>query len=156
MRRRRRLVHPGRFLAAELDNADEAAAFKAAGFARRGNACRSGCDDPTPGYSPGKIETVTDLNGDGLPEAVLSEGGTFCYGHTGQGYWVVSKRANGGWKLMTRGAGIPEFLRTKGADGWPDVSVRGPGFCFPVERWGGKAYKRQRRECEGKAGKPPR
>jgi hypothetical protein len=142
--------------ATTLQPAEEAAVFKAAGFTRRGNAWRSGCDDPTPGYSPGKIETVTDLNGDGLPEAVLSEGGTYCYGHTGQGYWVVSKLANGGWKVMARGTGIPEFLRTKGADGWPDISIGGPGFCFPVERWDGKAYKRQRWEYEGKACKPPR
>jgi hypothetical protein len=139
-----------------LQPAEEAAVFKAAGFTRRGNAWRSGCDDPTPGYSPGKIEQVADLNGDGLPEAVLSEGGTFCYGHTGQKFWVVSKLANGGWKVMTSSTGIPEFLGTKGADGWPDISVGGPGFCFPVERWNGKAYQLQRWEYEGKACKPPR
>jgi hypothetical protein len=139
-----------------LQPADEAAAFKAAGFTRRGNAWRSRCDDPTPSYTPGRIEEVADVNGDGLPDAVLSEGGTYCYGHTGQGYWIVSKLATGGWRVMTSGTGIPEFLRTKGADGWPDISVGGPGFCFPVERWNGKAYKLQRWEYEGKACKPPR
>lgn len=142
---------------AGLQPADEAAVFKAAGFTRRGNAWRSGCNDPgTTSYTPGKIEEVADLNGDGLPEAVLSEGGTFCYGHTGQGYWVVSKLANGSWKVMTNGTGIAQFLGTKGADGWPDISVGGPGFCFPVERWNGKTYKLQRWEYEGKACKPPR
>jgi hypothetical protein len=84
---------------------------------------------------------VTDLNGDGLPDAVISEGGTYCYGNTGQGYWLVSKLPSGNWKLMTNGTGILEFLKTKGTGGWPDVSVGGPGFCFPVERWNGREYK---------------
>jgi hypothetical protein len=141
---------------AGLQPADEAALFKAAGFTRRGSAWRSGCDDPTASYTPGRIEQIADLNGDGLPEVVLSEGGTFCYGNTGQAFWVVSKLASGGWKLVTNGTGIPQFLETKGADGWPDISVGGPGFCFPVQRWNGKGYKLQRWEYEGKACKPPR
>jgi hypothetical protein len=139
-----------------LQPADEAAAFKAAGFTKRGGMWRSGCDDPTASYTPGRIEKVADLNGDGLPDAVISEGGTYCYGNTGQAYWLVSKLATGGWKLMTNGTGILEFLKTKGAGGWPDVSVGGPGFCFPVERWNGREYKLQRWEYEGKACKPPR
>ena len=96
------------------------------------------------------------MNGDGLPEAVLTEGGTFCYGNTGQAFWLVSKLANGSWKLMTNATGIPEFLKTKGVDGWPDVSIGGPGFCFPVARWNGREYKFQRWEYDGKACKPPR
>jgi hypothetical protein len=146
----------GKPAVATLQAADEAAAFKAAGFTKRGGAWRS-CDPPgTASYSPGSIAKVADLNGDGLPEVVLSEGGTYCYGHTGQGYWLVSKLANGSWKLITSGTGIPEFLKTKGVDGWPDVSVGGPGFCFPVERWNGREYKLQRWEYSGKACKPPR
>lgn len=140
-----------------LQAADEAAAFKAAGFTRRGGVWRSACNDPGTGsYQPGSVDKVADLNGDGMPEAVLTEGGTYCYGNTGQGYWLVSKLANGSWKLVTNGTGILEFLKTKGADGWPDVSVGGPGFCFPVERWNGREYKLQRWEYEGKACKPPR
>jgi hypothetical protein len=57
---------------------------------------------------------------------------------------------------MTGGPGIPEFLKTTGVNGWPDVSVGGPGFCFPVERWNGKEYKLQRYEYEGKQCKPAR
>ena len=148
---------PDRAAVTTLQAADEAAAFKAAGFTKRGGAWRSACNDPgTASYSPGVIDKVADLNGDGYPEAVLTEGGTYCYGNTGQGYWLVSKLANGSWRLITNGTGIPEFLKTKGADGWPDVSIGGPGFCFPVERWNGREYKVQRWEYEGKACKPPR
>jgi hypothetical protein len=142
--------------AVSLAAADEAAAFQAAGFKKRGGAWRN-CDAPAGASStPGAIEQTADLNGDGLPEVVIIEGGTFCYGHTGQAFWLVSKLANGSWKLITNNTGIPEFLATKGVDGWPDVSVGGPGFCFPVERWNGKAYRLQRWEYEGKACKPPR
>jgi hypothetical protein len=142
---------------ATLQAVDEEAAFKAAGFTKRGGKWRSGCDDPgTASYSAGSIEQVTDLNGDGLPEAVLAEGGTYCYGDVGHGFWLVSKLAKGGWKLMTNGTGVPEFLGTKGAGGWPDVSTGGPGFCFPVARWNGREYKLQRWEYDGKPCKPPR
>ncbi len=140
-----------------LPSADETAAFRAAGFTKRDGKWRSGCDDPgTASYSAGSLDKVTDLNGDGLPEAVLAEGGTYCYGDVGQGYWLVSKLASGSWKLMTSGTGMPVFLGTTGADGWPDISVGGPGFCFPVERWDGREYKLQRWEYEGKPCKPPR
>jgi hypothetical protein len=145
----------GKAAVTALPAADEAAAFKAAGFTKRGGAWRS-CDAPAGASSTGSIERVADLNGDGLPEAVITEGGTYCYGNTGQAFWLVSKLANGSWKLMTNSTGIPEFLGTKGVGGWPDVSVGGPGFCFPVERWNGREYKLQRWEYEGKACKPPR
>ena len=130
-----------------LPAADEAAAFKTAGFTRRGGKWRSDCEDPD---SSGIIESVADLNGDGLPDVVITEGGSFCYGNTGQRFWLVSKLANGGWRLMTSSPGIPEFLKTKGVDGWPDVLVGGPGFCFPAERWNGKEYKLHRWEYDGK------
>lgn len=140
-----------------LQATDETAAFKAAGFTKRGGVWRSACNDPGTGsYEPGRIDKVADINGDGMPEAVLTEGGTYCYGNTGQGFWLVSKLANGSWKLIANDTGIPEFLKTKGVDGWPDISVGGPGFCFPIERWNGREYKLQRWEYEGKACKPPR
>ena len=135
---------------------DEAAAFGAAGFKKRGGSWRK-CDDAgSPMSSASEVSEVADLNGDGLLEAVLVEGGSFCYGNTGQAFWLVSKLASGKWRLMTNAIGIPEFLKTKGQDGWPDVSIGGPGFCFPVRRWNGREYQVQRWAYNGKACKPPR
>ncbi len=133
--------------------ADEAAVFKAAGFQRKGKRWVSGdCDDPSSAsYSPGRVDDYKDLNGDGRPEAVLGEGGTYCYGNTGQGFWLLSQQAGGGWKLLAQSQGIPRFLATTGKDGYPDIQIGGPGFCFPVVRWNGKEYKTQRWEYEGKA-----
>lgn len=130
----------------------DAAIYRAAGFTRRGGQWRSDCDDPgTASYGPGAIETRKDLNGDGRPEAVVTEGGTYCYGNTGTGFWLVSQQADGSWKRITNNIGIPEFLKTKGVGGWPDILIGGPGFCFPVQRWNGRAYVVQRREYQGRA-----
>lgn len=137
-----------------LNDADRLSILKAAGAVQRKSMWVICADDPdTPGAT---IETLRDLNGDGRPEAVVTESGTFCHGHAGSGYQLLSKQADGNWKLMSRNSGIPEFLKTRGAGGWPDILVGGPGFCFPVERWNGKSYKLHRFEYEGKRCKPQR
>lgn len=133
-----------------LPNADQTAAFRAAGYTRSGGQWRK-CEDPgTAGYTPGVIEQVKDLNGDGRPEAIITEGSTFCFGMTGVGFDIVSKQANGSWKMIASRTGIPTFLATKGVGGWPDVEIGGPGFCFPVERWNGREYVIRRRQYEGR------
>jgi len=130
--------------------ADQAAAFRAAGFKKVGTQWR-GCGDPgSSGYVPGSIDMVKDLNGDGRLEAIISEGSTFCYGATEAGYAIVSKQANGTWRLVTKGSGVVTPLSTRGTGGWPDLEIGGPGFCFPVLRWSGTEYKLHRRAYEGK------
>lgn len=133
----------------KLSPTDEAAAFKAAGFTLQGKQWRA-CDDQSSSYTPGVIEEVRDLNGDGRLEALVTEGSTDCYGNTGVGYSVVSQQTNGSWKLMTKGIGMVTFLNTKGAGGWPDIEVGGPGFCFPVLRWNGSEYVLHGHQYEGK------
>ena len=133
----------------KLSPTDEAAAFRAAGFKLKGKQWRACIDDPAPD-TRGEIGEVRDLNGDSRPEALITEGGSFCYGNQVGGYWVVSQQANGHWKLITSGTGIPDFLATKGVDGWPDIEIGGPGFCFPVVRWNGRAYVLHRHQYEGK------
>ncbi len=135
---------------------EQAAIFKAAGLVKKGQQWRSECgmEDPSMSYSPGAIEVYRDINGDGRTDAVVTEGGSYCYGMTGTGYSLLSRRADGTWKLMDSRQGMAEFLKTKGAGGWPDISVGGPGFCFPVLRWNGKAYARNRFAYEGKPCRP--
>lgn len=133
---------------------EQAAVFQAAGFQQRDGQWRQ-CDDPgTASYTPGAIERVADLNGDGRPEVQLSEGSTFCHGMTGMGYSLVSRQADGSWRLMAAGTGIPTFLETRGVDGWPDIEVGGPGFCFPVLRWNGREYALQRHQYDGRGCQP--
>jgi hypothetical protein len=140
---------------AQLSSTDEAAAFKAAGYTLKDKQWHSTCADPgTPSYTPGMIEEIRDLNGDGRMEAVITEGSTYCYGDTGTGYSLVSKQANGKWKLIASGTGIPNFLTAKGVGGWPDIEIGGPGFCFPVERWNGREYVLHRHQYENKPCQP--
>jgi hypothetical protein len=138
-----------------LTDAQRTAAFTAAGF-HHDKAGWHACGDPgdAGSYTPGSIDEVTDLNGDGRPEAVISEGSGYCFGNTGTGYSLVSQQADGSWKLIGAQAGVPEFLETRGKDGWPDLEVGGPGFCFPVLRWNGAEYAQNRFEYEGKACRP--
>lgn len=140
---------------APLSQAEQTAAFRAAGFESVGGKWQA-CGDPgTESYSPGAIEQVGDLNGDGRPEVVITEGSSYCFGMTGTGFALVSKQADGSWKLINGGQGIMTPLASKGAGGWPDLEIGGPGSCFPVERWNGTAYELNRFEYEGKACKPP-
>lgn len=133
---------------------DEAAIFKAAGFTRAAGKWHTDCDQPDSGYyGPGEIETYRDLNGDGQPEAVVTEGGTFCYGYTGTGFWLLTKQS-AGWKVLYQSQGMAEFLPTTGVAKMPDISVGGPGFCFLVVRWNGKEFVKNRFEYEGKACTP--
>lgn len=134
--------------------AEQALIFKAAGAARRGAKWMMCADEPRP--EGATIELYRDLNGDGRPEAIVSEGGTFCYGAAEAGYAVLSKQANGSWRKLTSGSGIAEPLKAKGAGGYPDLSIGGPGFCFPVLRWNGRDYVNQRFEYEGKPCRPGR
>jgi hypothetical protein len=139
---------------ADLSSADRSAAFGAAGFQLQNGEWRS-CEDPgTPGYMAGQIDSVADLNADGRPEALLSEGSAYCFGTAGVGYTLVSKQADGSWRRVTSGTGMPTFLESKGTDGWPDVEVGGPGICFPVHRWNGKDYAVHRHQYEGKPCRP--
>jgi len=148
------IAQPALAADAKLSAADTAAAFKAANFTLHGKQWRA-CGDPgSMSYSPGAVELVRDLNGDGRLEAVLTEGSTACFGMTGTGYSLVSKQPDGKWKLITGGQGMATFLATKGVGGWPDIEVGGPGFCFPVVRWNGKEYVWNRYEYEGKRCRP--
>ena len=135
-----------------LPAAERAAIFKAAGAKLTHGKWLICADDPQ--AAGATIDEVRDINGDGRPEAVVSEGGSFCYGATGTGFTLLSKQANGSWLKITDDVGIPQFLSTKGIGGWPDLSIGGPGFCFPVQRWNGKAYMVNRFEYEGRSCRP--
>jgi hypothetical protein len=143
--------------AVSVPASEQAAIFTAAGFTRRADKWRTDCDDAsTPGYGPGAIETYRDLNADGRPEAVVTDGGTFCYGSTENGFYLLTRQSNGRWSKIFQSQGIAEFLKTRGVAKMPDISIGGPGFCFLVVRWNGKAYVKNRFEYAGKPCRPPR
>ena len=114
--------------------ADKSAALRAAGFvATRGKYLA--CDK-----SQELQVEIGDLNGDGRPDAVITDSGTECFGNTGTGYVLVTRDAAGAWRKLYENSGIPDFQTTRGVGGWPDIVNGGPGFCFPVLRWNGADY----------------
>jgi hypothetical protein len=125
---------------ADLVPAEQAAVFKAAGFKKAGGGRYIRCkeDPPTASYMPGRIE-LADINGDGRPEAWVTESSVFCYGNTAEAF-VLLTRDDGGWRVLLDAVGIPVVRKTK-RGGWPDIEVGGPGLAkFPVYRWDGKGY----------------
>ncbi|MES2699343.1 MAG: hypothetical protein V4647_07015 [Pseudomonadota bacterium] len=137
-----------------LSSADRAAAFAAAGFKRVANQWQS-CDAPSDSiYTPGELEQIADLNGDGHPEAINTEGSTFCYGGDEVGFPLVSRQVGSSWKLMAASPGVATLLDSTGAQGWPDIEVGGQGFCFPVLRWNEAEYAVDRFQYEGKVCRP--
>ena len=87
--------------------------FEAAAFTLTGKAWGK-CGDPgTLSYSAGEIAQRGDFNGDGLIDAVVLEGGTYCFGGTGSGYTLVSNKADGLGIFMSV-SGIPRFPRYPG------------------------------------------
>ncbi|MDT9598874.1 hypothetical protein [Sphingosinicella rhizophila] len=135
----------------QLAPAERDAIFRAAGF-RKQNGGWTNCD----GNGEGRLDdewvdggAIRDLDGDGQAEIILVDSGIACHGMTGQGYAIMAS-SPAGWKSVHSNSGIPKFLATRGAGGWQDIEVGGPGFCFPVLRWNGKEYALLRHQYEGK------
>ena len=112
---------------AQLSPAEQASIMTAAGYKRVGKAWK-GCEGSSSVDKDG-VE-IRDLNGDGRPEAVITASGYECYGNAGQGFAVL-RAVPGGWKTMAEETGIPTFLKQRGAQGYPDIEIGGPGDVLP-------------------------
>lgn len=120
--------------------ADTAAIYTAAGFKVEGSKV-IGCDaaDPSWPRSHFSIEAV-DLDADGKPEAIVSEGNVACYGRDEQGFTVMARNPDGTWRRLAQRSGVTFVLKTR-TKGWLDIEYGGPGMqTQPVLRWNGKTY----------------
>lgn len=127
-----------------LTEADKAAVYRAAGFKQAGREWRRCGDEPRPAsYQPGAIADVLDLNGDGRPEAVVTESSMVCYGQQGSWFGVYSKEANGTWRQVMDMDGVFSVMKTR-ANGWLEIMAGGPGFTHPAFRYNGKEYVQNR------------
>ena len=118
-----------------LSVAELSAVYKAAGLKERSGKVIDDCGQPvTPQVD------VIDLNGDGQPEVFVLATDAICYGDAGGQLSLLIKDKQGHWQANL---GIPAggytVLKTK-SQGYPDIEIGGPGFCFPVWRWNGKQY----------------
>jgi hypothetical protein len=128
--------------------AETDAMFAAAGGVRRGKAwtmCREDAGATM------RIDLMRDLNGDGRKDVIVVEDSARCYGGDGRSFVLLAAQPGGRWKKMLGSVGVAEVLdQRRGVANWPDISVGGPGFCFPVLRWNGRDYANHRREYLGK------
>lgn len=85
------------------------------------------------------VVDVTDLNADGEHEVFVRWGNACTSGIAGSSLSLFLKDPDGrfrhelgfpagGYRVLTRG------------NGYPDLEIGGPGFCFPVWSWTGTAY----------------
>lgn len=114
--------------------------FRAAGIQPvKGGRWTSCTEDPTD-FSEAKLAMLRDVNGDGRPEALIHDFGSFCNGFVGVGSIVLTTTAAGSWKVIFRSQGYANFMRSRGADNYPDLEIGLTGNCFPYWRWNGAEY----------------
>jgi hypothetical protein len=82
----------------------------------------------------------SDWNGDGRKEVLVTWGNTCTSGMAGSSVALFVRGASGKWE---RNLGFPgmlaEVLPAK-HQGYPELLIGGPGFCFGAWKWDGKAY----------------
>jgi len=94
--------------------------------------------------------TFLDLNGDGVEEVLVQAGNSCTSGMTGTSATLFIK-IDGRYQTQLGFPGIVEPLKTK-HKGYADLQIGGPGFCFPVWVWDGKAYVHDRNEPQEPGG----
>jgi hypothetical protein len=116
------------------------AIYSTAGFAVQGSTV-IGCDAKDPNGPRSRFSIrAADLNGDGKPEAIVSEANTACYGRDEQRFTVLAQDASGQWRKLGTGAGATRVLKSR-HKGWLDIEYGGPGMQrHPVLLWNGKTY----------------
>jgi hypothetical protein len=128
--------------------AETDAMFAVAGGVRRGKDWALCREDPKAKL---RIDLQRDVNGDGIKDVIVVEDSARCYGAAGTSFVLLAGQSRGKWRKMLGSPGVAEVLdQRRGANNWPDISINGPGFCFPVLRWNGRAYMLHRREYLGK------
>ena len=104
------------------DRAREAAAMlTAAGFRVQGSGIANACGHPTQ-----PKPAAADLNGDGRPEAVITDVDPACYGGTGEAFSLIQRQGPANWTLVGAGRGRIKLLQSR-TNGWLDWSLEGPG-----------------------------
>lgn len=136
------LISPTTFADPKTDQKNDI--FTAAGFKNTNGFWRGKC-------SMGHIPVIKDINGDGRLDAIVRDGGTECYSTTGVGFYLVTTQKNGKWTRIFNSPGEPQFLKSVGRHGWPEMVVTNASKCHNVYSWDGSKFIKVRQEFKGKA-----
>lgn len=95
---------------------------------------------------------LRDMNGDGKDEVLVIYGNSCVSGHAGASVVLFIKDAAGKYQTNLGFPGVTADPQAEKSKGYPDLLIGGPGFCFPVWRWNGKAYDFHRSEAQEPGG----
>lgn len=85
---------------------------------------------------------VTDMNKDGVEEVFLVMQCQELFGDLGEAFQLYIKNSKGVFERQTEfGSGFIMLITSDNKKGYPDISLAGPGFEFPIYSWDGKKYK---------------
>lgn len=114
--------------------------YTAAGVKRTTSGKWTSCVEDPSSMSEAQLVMLQDVNDDGREEALIYDSGSYCNGHVGVGSIVLTKTATAGWRVLHRGQGFADFVRSRGAEGYPDLHIGLAGSCSPYRRWNGREY----------------
>ena len=109
------------------------------------------CEQPA-----GAQVELRDMNGDGKDEVLVIYGNSCTSGMAGSSVALFIEDAAGKYQTNLGFPGASADPKPEKSKGYPDLLIGGPGFCFPVWRWNGKAYDLHRQEpqepggCDGR------
>ena len=86
------------------------------------------------------VAEVVDLNADGQHEVFVSWGNSCLSGHTGRSLTLFIKDRAGKYQYQLGFPAVGYETLEAGVDGYPDLLIGGPGFCFPIWAWDGENY----------------
>ena len=96
--------------------------------------------DKVCGQPAGAEVELRDMNGDAQDEVLVIYGNTCVSGAAGSSVVLFIKDAAGKYQTNLGFPGASADPKAEKSKGYPDLVIGGPGFCFPVWRWNGKAY----------------
>ena len=109
-------------------------------------------EDTVCGQPAGAEIEFRDMNGDGKDEVLVIYGNTCLSGMAGASVVLFIKDAAGKYRSNLGFPGASADPKAEKSKGYPDLLIGGPGFCFPVWRWNGKAFDFYRSEAQAPSG----
>ncbi len=108
--------------------------------------------DSVCGQPAGADVEFRDMNGDGKDEVLVIFGNTCLSGHAGSSVLLFIQNAAGKYEANFGFPAASADPKAEKSQGYPDLLIGGPGFCFGVWRWNGKQYAHHRDEPQAPGG----